>query len=74
MGDVGAKCLLPFLKVGHIPQNYLTFSFNPFATLLQNFKAISSTTLKLMRLNQDYLSRMKIITFLVEILHITVIK
>ena len=25
-------------NVGFVPQNFLTFSFNPFATLVQNFK------------------------------------
>ena len=30
------------------PQNFLTFSFNPFATLMQNFKAIPSASPKLL--------------------------
>ena len=39
--------------VGSSPQNVLT-SFNSFAMLLQNFKAIPSTSLKLLNLNQDH--------------------
>ena len=35
------------------PQNFLTFSFNPFATLDQNFKVIRTTSPKLLILNQD---------------------
>ena len=40
-------------KVGISFQNSLTFSFNRFATLLSNFIAISSTSPKLLNLNQD---------------------
>ena len=35
------------------PQNLLTFSFNPFAKLLQNFKFVPSANPKLLILNQD---------------------
>ena len=35
------------------PQNFLTFSFNPFATLDQNFKGIRTISPKLLILNQD---------------------
>ena len=31
-------------NVGISPKNFLTFSFNPFATLVQNFKFVSSTS------------------------------
>ena len=41
-------------KVGISPQNFLTFSFNPFLTLLSNFKAILSNSPKLLNLNQDH--------------------
>ena len=36
------------------PQNFLTFSFNPFATLVQNFKFAPSASPKLLNLNQDH--------------------
>ena len=42
-------------NVGFGPQNFLTFSFNPFATLLQNFKFVPSASPKLLNLNQDHL-------------------
>ena len=35
------------------PQNFLTFSFIPFATLVKNFKALPSASPKLLNLNQD---------------------
>ena len=35
-------------NVGITPQNFLTFSFNPFATLVQNFKVIPSASPKLL--------------------------
>ena len=35
------------------PQNFLTFSFNPFATLLQIFNDIPGTSPILLSLNQD---------------------
>ena len=46
------------------PQNFLTFSFNPFVTLLQNFKFAPSASPKLLNLNQDHPSRKAI--FLVK--------
>ena len=39
------------------PYNFLTFSFNPFATLVQNFKFVPSASPKLLNLNQDHLSK-----------------
>ena len=39
-------------NVGISSQNFLTFSFNSFATLVQNFKAIPSGSPKLLNLNQ----------------------
>ena len=44
-------------NVGFGPQNFLTFSFNPFATLEQNFKFVSSASPKLLNLNQDHSSK-----------------
>ena len=35
-------------------KGFLTFNFNPFATLLQNFKAIPSVSSKLLNLNQKH--------------------
>ena len=46
------------------PQNFLTFSFNTFATLVQNFKSVPSASPKLLNLNQDYPSKKAI--FLVK--------
>ena len=40
-------------KEGICPQNFLTFSFNPFVTLLQSFNATTSTSLNLLNLHQD---------------------
>ena len=39
------------------PRNFLTFSSNSFATLMQNFKALPSASPKLLNLNQDHPSR-----------------
>ena len=39
------------------PQNCLTFSFNPFATLVRNSKAIPGASPKLLNLNQEHLSK-----------------
>ena len=39
------------------PQNFLTYSFNPFSTLVSNFKAIPSTSPKLLNLNQERLQK-----------------
>ena len=41
-------------NVGFGPQNFLTFSFNPFATLVQNFKFVAEASPKLLNLNQDH--------------------
>ena len=41
-------------NIGFGPQNFLTFSFNPFATLVQNFKFVPSASPKLWNLNQDH--------------------
>ena len=41
-------------NVGISSQNFLTFSFNPFATLLQSFKAIPGARPKLLNLNQNH--------------------
>ena len=40
-----------------IPPNFLTLSFNSYATLVQNFKFVPSTSPKLLNLNQDYPSK-----------------
>ena len=44
-------------NVGLSPQNFLSFSFNPFVTLMQNFKFIPSVSPKLLNLNQDHPSK-----------------
>ena len=41
------------------PQNFLTFSFNPFDRLVQNFKFVPSAGPKLLNLNQDHPSKKK---------------
>ena len=46
------------------PQNFLTFIFNPFATLVQNFKFVPIANPKLLILNQDHPSEK--VTFLVK--------
>ena len=58
--DEGAKKALPTsffpvtsTNVGIDTYNFLTFSFNPFATLVQNFKFVTSASPKLLNLNQD---------------------
>ena len=51
-------------NVGFGTQNFLTFSFNPFATLVQNFKFVPSASPKLLNLNQDHPSKKAI--FLVK--------
>ena len=69
-------------NVGFGPQNFLTFSFNPFATLVQNFKFVPSASPKLLNLNQDHPSKKAIfwsnlykieimITFLIEMLQLS---
>ena len=44
-------------NAGIIPQNFLTFSFNPFDRLVQNFKFAPSASPKLSNLNQDHPSK-----------------
>ena len=44
-------------NVGFGPQNFQTFSLNPFATLVQNFKFVPSASPKLLNLNQDHPSK-----------------
>ena len=44
-------------NVGISPQNFLTFSFNPSPTLLQNFKFVLSAIPELLNLNQDHSSK-----------------
>ena len=43
-----------FYKPSNYPQNFLIFSFNPFATVLQILKAIPNGSPKLLSLNQDH--------------------
>ena len=47
-------------------QNFLTFSFSSFPTLVPYFKSMSSTSTKLLNLNQDHPS--KKLVFLVKLL------
>ena len=44
-------------NVGTNPQNVLTFSFNPFATMVENVKFIPSVSPKLLNPNQDHPSK-----------------
>ena len=44
-------------NTGISPQNFLICSFDPFIALLQNIKAIPSTSCKLLNLNQDHPSK-----------------
>ena len=44
-------------NVGFGPQNFVNFSFNPFPTLMQNFKFVPSASPKLLDLNQDHPSK-----------------
>ena len=44
-------------NVGISPQNFQTFSFNPLATLVLNFKFVPSVCPKLLNLNQDHPSK-----------------
>ena len=68
-------------NVGFGPQNFLTFSFNPLATLMQNYKFVPSVSPKLLNLNQDHPSKKwffwsnpykieVMITFLIEMLQL----
>ena len=51
-------------NVGFGPKNFLTFSFNPFATLVQNLNFVPTACPKLLNLNQDHTSKKAI--FLVK--------
>ena len=55
-----------FTNVGITLKNFLTFTFNSFGTLVQNFKAIPGANPKLLNLNQDHPS--KKVNFLVKCL------
>ena len=44
-------------NVGISPQNFLTFSFNPFAIQVQNLSFVPSTSLKTLNLNEDQPSK-----------------
>ena len=46
------------------PQNFLTFSFNPFALLAQKLQFVTSASPKLLNLNQNHPS--KKVVFLVK--------
>ena len=50
------------------PQNFLTFSFNLFATLIQNFKFVPSTSPKLLNLNQNHLKKNNIFADIIKTL------
>ena len=50
--------------VGISPKNLLAFSFNPFATLVQNVKFVPTASPKLLNLNQDHPSKKEV--FLVK--------
>ena len=50
------------VRISHY--NFLIFSFNPFVTLVQNFKFVPSASPKLLNLNQDHPSKKAI--FLVK--------
>ena len=43
--------------MGNFTQNFIIFSFNPFTTLVQNFKSTPSASPKLLNLNQEYPSK-----------------
>ena len=49
--------LVTSTNVGISSQNFLTFSFNLVATLVQNFKFVPSASPKLLNLNQDHPSK-----------------
>ena len=68
-------------NIGFGPQNFLAFSFNTFATLVQNLKFVPSASPKLLNLNQDHPSKKQffwsnpykievMITFLIEMLQL----
>ena len=49
--------LVTSTNVGITPQNFLTFIFNTFDKLVQNFKFVASASPKLLNLNQDHPSK-----------------
>ena len=51
-------------NVGTSPKDFVTFSFSPFVTLMQNFRFVPSASPKLLNLNQDHPS--KNVIFLVK--------
>ena len=55
----GAKSFSPvsYTNVGISPQNFLTFCFNPFVTLVQNFKFAPSSSPKLLDLELNHPSK-----------------
>ena len=53
----GQKGPQTFTNVGISPQNFLTFSFNPFDRLVQNFKFVPCASPKLLNLNQNHPSK-----------------
>ena len=46
-------------NVGIRSQNFLTFRFNPFDKLVQNFKFVARASPKLLNLNEDHPSKKK---------------
>ena len=61
-GEGGKKDPLPvfpcnFYKCKNYPPNLSDLSFNPFATLVSNFKFVPSASPKLLNLNQDHPSK-----------------
>ena len=52
-----------YKNVGISLQNFLTFSFNPFATLVQHFKAIPSASSNLLNKDQDHSAKKKFFPF-----------
>ena len=67
---MGAGKKVSFSPVRTSPKHFLTFSFNLFATLVKNFKAISSASPKLLNLKQGYPSKKMV--FLVKSLKIDI--
>ena len=50
-------------NLGIGPYNFLIFSFNPFATLVENFKFVPCASPKVLNLNQDHPSKKAIFLF-----------
>ena len=66
MEGVGGRTVIPPLtslspitstNVEFGPQNLMTFSFNPFVTIVQNLKFLPSASPKLLNFNQDHPSK-----------------